>query len=81
MKKKIRDLTDEEIYKKIYSENKDWSAKIIWNNCKFCKNYMQHNPLCFVKCEVFESNNIKLIDTNAIRASKYKDDEIEVQDE
>lgn len=77
MKKKIRDLTDEEIYQAIYLESRNNSAEITYDNCKFCK---KHYTRCNIECETLEKCK-ELIDTNAIRTSEYKNDKIEVEDD
>lgn len=92
MKKKIKDLTDEEIYKYIYQKRykcvdyEDREAypdddnipakNITYDNCRYCKENEKFDIMCGLECKRDKS----VIDYQAIRTGIYKDDEVEVEE-
>ena len=91
MKKRISDLTDEEIYKYLYGnikcaidymdrecypeDNNVPARNITYDNCRYCKEH-QITVMCGLECHQDKS----VIDYQAVRTGIYKDDEIEVEE-
>ena len=71
--KKIKDCTDKEIYDEAYNNNNNSKTKLSRDNCKFCT--LATVRSCGIKCE----NDMSIIDYDAIRSSKYQNEEIECE--